>query len=376
MEEYKNNLEKLVIERTKKLQLASLYARNLIEASLDPLVTISVDGKITDVNRATELATGRSRKELIGSDFSKYFTEPKKAEEGYKRAFTEGFVRDYPLEIKHRSGKITYVLYNASVYRNQAGEIQGVSAAARDITQLKKAEDEAEESLKKLKDSERLAAIGATAGMVGHDIRNPLQSITGDIYLAMTELTSLPESTEKKYILESLQGIEKNVTYINKIIVDLQDFARPLTPKMEEVDLTKVARDVLATLNIPENIAVECSIPKDFPLLFVDQSFIQRILTNLCNNAIQAMSNGGKLTISASYRNGKATIIVQDTGDGISENVRDKIFTPLTTTKAKGQGFGVSVVKRFTERMGGTVKFESEAGKGTKFIIELGSNHE
>ena len=108
------------------LQEASLYARSLIEASLDPLVTISRDGKIMDVNRATELATGLSRDTLIGSNFLDYFTEPEKAAEGYEQVFSKGFVRDYPLAIRHASGKVTDVLYNAAVYRNEAGEVQGV----------------------------------------------------------------------------------------------------------------------------------------------------------------------------------------------------------------------------------------------------------
>src|SRR5664279_238478 len=166
LKRHSENLERLVEERTRKLELSSLYARNLIEASLDPLVTISAKGKITDVNKATELATGCSRKELISSDFSNYFIEPEKAELGYKRVFTEGVVRDYSLAIRHKNGRIIDVLYNATVYRNASGEIQGVFAAARDITEQKKAEEQAQEAAKKLKDYERLAAIGATAGMV------------------------------------------------------------------------------------------------------------------------------------------------------------------------------------------------------------------
>ncbi len=123
-----------------KLRGASLYARSLIEASLDPLVTISAEGKITDVNKATEEVTGFERNELIGSDFSDYFTEPENARAGYQQVFTKGFVRDYPLAIRHRSGKITDVLYNATVYRNEFGEIQGIFAAARDVTERKEAE--------------------------------------------------------------------------------------------------------------------------------------------------------------------------------------------------------------------------------------------
>src|SRR3990172_915676 len=125
-----------------QLRAASLYARSLLEASLDPLVTISPEGKIMDVNKATELVTGVSREQLIGSDFSEYFTEPEKAREGYQQVFTKGFVKDYPLAIRHTSGKVTDVLYNATIYKNEAGVVQGVFAAARDITELKQAEEQ------------------------------------------------------------------------------------------------------------------------------------------------------------------------------------------------------------------------------------------
>ena len=120
---------------------ASQYARSLIEASLDPLVTISPDGKITDVNKATEEVTGVSREGLIGSDFSNYFTEPDKAREGYRQVFDKGFVTDYPLTIRHKDGKLTDVLYNASVYKDTRGNVLGVFAAARDMTDRKRAEE-------------------------------------------------------------------------------------------------------------------------------------------------------------------------------------------------------------------------------------------
>ena len=123
------------------MKKSNVYNRSLIEASLDPLVTIGREGKITDVNNATGMVTGFSRDEIIGSDFSNYFTEPVKAKESYRQVFKEGFVRDYTLEIQHKDGHVTPVLYNASVYRDESGNVVGVFAAARDITELKKAED-------------------------------------------------------------------------------------------------------------------------------------------------------------------------------------------------------------------------------------------
>jgi len=119
----------------------SQYVRSLIEASLDPLVTISIDGIITDVNEATVKVTGIPRDKLIGTDFSNYFTEPEKAREGYQQVFAKGSVTDYPLTIRHENGQLTDVLYNASVYRNAQGNVLGVFAAARDVTAQRQASE-------------------------------------------------------------------------------------------------------------------------------------------------------------------------------------------------------------------------------------------
>jgi len=128
------------------LRLSNAYNRSLIEASLDPLVTIGPDGRITDVNAATEAATGRSRGELVGADFCDYFTQPAKARAGYEQVFREGMVRDYPLELRHRDGGVMSVLYNASVYRDESGRVTGVFAAARDVTERQRAEEALRES--------------------------------------------------------------------------------------------------------------------------------------------------------------------------------------------------------------------------------------
>ncbi|PKO12123.1 MAG: hypothetical protein CVU39_25615 [Chloroflexi bacterium HGW-Chloroflexi-10] len=129
----RDNTERKKVEE--KLVSAGLYNRSLIEASLDALVTIGQDGKITDVNKATEIVTGYSREELIGTDFSEYFTEPEKARMVYEQVFKEGFVRDYFLEIKNKDENVTAVLYNASVYKDISGSVIGMFAAARDVTE-------------------------------------------------------------------------------------------------------------------------------------------------------------------------------------------------------------------------------------------------
>ena len=143
-----NTTGRLVEQRRaeKQSRAALQYARSLLEASLDPLVTISAKGKITDVNGATEQVTGVSREKLIGTDFSDYFTEPERAREAYRRAFGEGLVRDYPLAIRHASGSVTEVLYNVNVFRDEAARVVGVFAAARDVTERKRVEEALRES--------------------------------------------------------------------------------------------------------------------------------------------------------------------------------------------------------------------------------------
>jgi PAS domain S-box-containing protein len=144
-------------ESEEKLAAASQYARSLLESSLDPLVTISGRGKITDVNEATIKVTGVHRDQLIGTDFSNYFTEPEKAREGYQQVFANGFVTDYPLTIRHKDGRLTDVLYNASVYKDARGRVIGVFAAARDVTARKRIEEELAEQRRK--ELDRLAEL-------------------------------------------------------------------------------------------------------------------------------------------------------------------------------------------------------------------------
>ena len=263
-----------------------------------------------------------------------------------------------------------------------AEKIDGVVISFVDITERKLLENErkqhteelekkVDEQAKKIIQSERLAAIGATAGMVGHDIRNPLQTVTGEIYLAKSELKNMPDSEAKESLKECLDTIGEQTLYVNKIVSDLQDYARPLKPQIETVYLESLIQSVLATMKIPENINFDYTLEKTFPKLKIDPSYMQRILANLILNAVQAMPNGGKLYVNAACKNGAASIVVEDTGEGIPEEVRGKLFAPLMTTKSRGQGFGLAVVKRLIDAMGGTVTFESEVGKGTKFILEF-----
>jgi signal transduction histidine kinase/PAS domain-containing protein len=235
-------------------------------------------------------------------------------------------------------------------------------------------EDLVEEKTKLLKDSERMAAIGQTAGMVGHDIRNPLQSIIGEVYLVNSELATLPDGKEKANIKESLDMIKQNTEYMNKIVLDLQDFAKPLNPCDEETNIEQMIQELLTKNSVPESIQTEAQIESDARVVRADSAYMKRILGNLVSNAVQAMPKGGKLTVQAHLETSAVVIMVKDTGVGIPEDAKDKLFTPLFTTKSKGQGFGLAVVKRLTEALGGTVTFETKEGTGTTFTIRLPQN--
>jgi PAS domain S-box-containing protein len=323
LEEHTKNLEEIVKERTMKLESSALYARSLIEASVDPLLTINIEGKITDVNRATELVTGCSKEELIGSDFSDYFTEPEHAREGYKQVFIEGHVEDYPLIIKSKSGNLTYVLYNAALYKNGVGEIQGVFAAARDITKRRKAEMQAKEAEAKLKENERLAAIGATAGMVGHDLRNPLQTIVSDVYLMKLGLKAMPEGEERENLRESLERLQNQVIYMDKIVSDLQAFVKPIEISQQIINLNELITSTILQLSIPKIIQTNIQVENNLEIN-TDPQLLRRVLFNLITNALQAMPHGGELNIKAYKDDNQVQVIVEDTGIGIPDEIKPK----------------------------------------------------
>ena len=294
----------------------------------------------------------------------------------YKALIETGFSKPYDLLFRNlKQNEIAL-----SEYTNECTEVN--DQLVQEVAERKKAEeslqkhkehleDLVEEKTKLLKDSERMAAIGQTAGMVGHDIRNPLQSIIGEVYLADSELATLPDNEEKANIKESLELIKQNIEYINKIVLDLQDFAKPLSPCDEETNIEQMVQELLAKNGIPENIQTEARVETDARIVRADSAFMRRILGNLVSNAVQAMPKGGKLVVQAHKKRNDVVIDVIDSGIGIQEDARDKLFIPLFTTKSKGQGFGLAVVKRLTEALGGTVTFESEEGKGTKFAIRL-----
>ena len=227
-----------------------------------------------------------------------------------------------------------------------------------------------EERSRQLRDKERMAAIGETAVMIGHDLRNPLQAIVNTTYLARRKVEeSLAEANlDKLGLISDLLAIEKQSLYMNKIVCNLLDYSRPLNPEMMDLCLPTIISDTLTRMNIPDNIEIRMEMEENITVRG-DPIMIVRVLINIISNAIQAMPEGGMLNLSAASREKDAILAIKDTGPGIPLEVKNKIFHPLITTKAKGMGMGLAVCKRLLEAMDGDIRIASEKCMGT--IVEI-----
>ncbi len=230
----------------------------------------------------------------------------------------------------------------------------------------------------RLKERERMATIGETSAMVGHDLRNPLQVV----YMLGARLNKKigvlrgagvdeSELDELEYIEEKLK---EQTTYMNKIVSDLQDFSKNINVVYEDVDLEQVVVDVVGTLKVPENVEVSVSLDERLHDVRADSNLLKRVFTNLLTNGIQAMPDGGSLSVTGAVMGEKVSLSISDTGVGVSEENMGKLFQPLFTTKAKGTGLGLAVCRRIVEAHGGEISFESEEGVGTSFVISFPVN--
>jgi signal transduction histidine kinase len=226
--------------------------------------------------------------------------------------------------------------------------------------------DEIEENNVKLQKAERFSAIGELASMVAHDLRNPLQGIANAaFYLKRTAKPTAPDREK-----DMIRLIENNVRYSDKIVRDLLDYSREIRLDLQQTTPKKLLSETLTLVNIPEKVKLE-NLTSDEPPLEVDVDKIKRVFANLINNAVDAMPEGGTLTISATGSNPEVRFVFSDTGVGMTEQTRGKIFTPLFTTKAKGMGFGLSICKRIIDAHGGKIVVNSIVGKGSEFNIYL-----
>ena len=382
-------------------KLASQYSLSLIEASLDPLVTINTEGKITDMNEATVNITGMTREELKGSDFFDYFTEPQMAREVYQEVFAKGSVADSPLTLRHKKGKLTDVLFNGSVYKDDNGNVMGVVIVARDVTDQKRIETEliearvfaelatgiAEEAQAKAESSTKTAIDAVKAKQqflsnMSHEIRTPMNAIIGFTKVVLkTDLSS----KQREY----LSAIKMSGDALIVLINDILDLAKVDAGKMtfEQVPF-KMEESIKAMLHIFEtkiqekNLELVIQYDQNIPgVLLGDSVRLHQIVLNLVSNAVK-FTTKGKITVSVSLLNQddeKVTIefAVSDTGIGIPENKIDSIFenfqqaTSGTSRLYGGTGLGLAIVKQLVEPQGGTITVKSKMNEGSTFSFIL-----
>jgi two-component system CheB/CheR fusion protein len=374
------------------LRLSNVYNRSLIEASLDPLVTIGPDGKITDVNAATEAATGYSRAELVGTDFCDYFTQPEKARAGYEQAFRAGAVRDHALDLRHRDGHVTSVLYHASVYRDEAGHVAGVFAAARDITERKRAETALRELNEQLEqrvaertqalriakaEAERAnAAKDQFIAKLSHELRTPLTPVV----LTMSLLSNRPDLPQDVH--DDLRTIQRNVMLEARLIDDLLDLTRIARGRMQfdfrVVDAHLIIRAAADICSQGDGATIELDLQAQHHWVRADPARLQQVFWNLLNNSRKFTPIDGRITIhSRDLADGRVQFEVVDTGTGIDAAVLPRLFDAFeqgvkNTGTMAGLGLGLTIAKAIVDAHGGTIGAASDGrDKGARFTIEL-----
>jgi PAS domain S-box-containing protein len=385
-------------KRAAELIIAN-YARSLIEASRDPMFTISPEGKIMDVNSATMNITRKSRAQLIGSDFFTYFTEPAQARLGYTEIYENGFVANFPLTIK--DDVLTDVLFNGSVYRNELGEVQGVVVVARDITEQKRNTTELTEAkvfaelATELAEDAKIKAEKATIiaesavkakqqflSNMSHEIRTPMNAIIG-----FTKVVLKTELTEKQK--EYLNAIKISGDALIVLINDILDLAKVDAGKMTfEQTPFRLSASISAMLHLFEpkieekNLQLIKTYDSRIPeSLIGDPVRLHQIVLNLLSNAVKFTSAGSigmnVTLLSQDDATVKIEFAVTDTGIGIAENKLPNIFEDFQQASSEtsrlygGTGLGLAIVKQLVESQGGSVHVKSEYLIGSTFSFTL-----
>jgi PAS domain S-box-containing protein len=376
------------------LRESELRLARIIDFLPDPTFVIDRAGVVQTWNRAMTELTGVPAEKIIGKGNYEYST----CFYGKRRPILIDLVlrEDQHIEGKYRklvrrddamtaesyitiNGTRRYVQGKAARLYDSSGRVTGAIETFADMTGRKRMEEElerhseqlgklVEERTAQLRERERLAAIGETAAMVGHDLRNPLQAMTNALYLLGEEVASV--GAAKGQVCTLIEMLEDNMEYMDKIVSDLQDFAKPLTVVKEYTPAAALLVAIVDSLGVPPSVRVTMDISERLQI-YADALLIRRAFTNIINNAVQAMPDGGTLTISGAESDGRTEIRVSDTGAGIpAENLKN-LFRPLFTSKSKGMGMGLAVSRRVIKAHGGSIEVETTPNKGTTFTVRL-----
>jgi PAS domain S-box-containing protein len=367
-----------------RLRDQQFYTRSLIESNIDALMTTDPSGIITDVNKQTEALTGCSREELIGAPFKDCFTDPARAGAGIRRVLSESKVTDYELTARAKDGRETVVSYNATTFHDRDGVLQGVFAAARDVTERRRWDKVLQEKTAELEKAKAVAEKANLAksdflSSMSHELRSPLNAILG--FAQLMESDSPPPTRLQK---ESIEQILHAGWYLLELINDILDLAviesGRLSLSLESVSLPEV---MLECQSMIEPQAQKRGIGMTFPqfghscFIKADRTRLKQVIINLLSNAIKYNQTGGSVAVECTLPvSGRLRISVKDTGAGLSREKLAQLFQSFNrlgqeASGEEGTGIGLVVSKRLVELMQGVIGVESIVGKGSVFWIEM-----
>lgn len=388
-----------------ELNKASAYSEGLLKNMVDGLGVIDLEGKVIDSNAPLLEMFGLKKEDVLGLPLVQLLsqriepTEIEKLTDMIGQLMAGVTVGTTEMVITAKDGTQVTVSVAPSVVRDVKGNPIMLFAVMRDITERKRMEreiqdkneqleaqneelrateeelrasnEELRETQEQLIRSEKLAAIGQLAGGVGHELRNPLGAIKNAVYYIRGKLAKSELGQKEPRVMEFLDIMDDEINASNKIINDLLGFSRVGKPSVSLTRINRVIDDALARVPVPENIKLTKHLDTDLSEVEIDPDQIQQVLVNMILNAVQAMPEGGKLTIGAKEKDRFLEVKIADTGCGIPDEAVDKIFDPLFTTKAKGIGLGLAVCKSIIDRHDGNIEVKSKPGKGTTFSIKL-----
>jgi PAS domain S-box-containing protein len=370
-----------------RLRDQHFYTRSLIESNIDPLITTDPRGMISDVNHQMELLTGRTRDELIGAPFKSCFTEPQRAEEAIARVLLESKVRNYELTALARDGKQTVVSFNATTFHDRDRKLQGVFAAARDVTERKHFEHALQETNGELQAAREAAEKANRAkseflSSMSHELRTPLNAVLGFAQLMASEVPPPPPRQQR-----SIDQILKGGWYLLRLINEILDLsmieAGKVTMSQESMSINDVLQDCKGMI---EPQATKRGIAMTFPgrgevfYVHADRTRIKQVMINLLSNAIKYNGIGGTVTVQcADSGKDRVRISVTDTGAGLSPDQLAQLFQPFNRlgqhdSVEEGTGIGLVVTKQLVELMGGQIGVDSVVGAGTVFWVEFAAS--
>jgi PAS domain S-box-containing protein len=392
-------------ERTKldqRLRDQHFYTRSLIESNIDALMATDPRGIITDVNKQTEALTGCTRDELIGAPFKNYFTDSALAEAGINRVLNEGRVTNYELTARARDGKLTVVSYNATTFHDRDRRLQGVFAAARDVTELKRFEQRLRQKNVELEDASRMKS--EFLANMSHELRTPLNAIIGFSEVLRDGLLG-PMTDEQRGFIGDIFG---SGTHLLSLINDILDLSKVEAGKMTlDLEPVQVASLFVNSLSIirekaaTRQIRLGMEVAEDLGTIQVDARKVKQIVYNLLSNAVKFASDGSEVALRASrvpraevgrlssawagrnfplVENGFTEFLklsITDSGIGIAPEGLERLFKPFSqidsglARKFEGTGLGLAMVKLLVELHGGVVAVESAVGEGSCFTVWL-----